>query len=93
MDNAFFSQFIDHAGDLRQTFTRLLLILNNPQVTDRISRGLAIVAIAIPTLIGLPYIFFGCLMICHELDIFRTAKVSLIAGITKFDRFKIIKMP
>jgi hypothetical protein len=32
-------------------------------------------------------------MICHELDIFRTAKVTPFAGITKFDRSKITKMP
>jgi hypothetical protein len=83
VDDAFFSQFVDHGSDFGQLFACFLLHLDLSQVPDRITGGLAIVAITIPALVGLPYIFFGCLVICHELDIFRTAKVRRCAGNTK----------
>ena len=75
VDNAFFSQLVDHGSYLGQLVPSFFTPLDRPQVTDRVTCGLAIVTITIPALVGLPYVFFGCLVICHELDIFRTAKV------------------
>ena len=83
MDNAFFSQLVDHRGYLGQLLPGFFTPLDRPQVTDRVTSGLAIVTVAIPTLVGLPYVFFGCLVICPELDIFRTAKVGPCTGNSK----------
>jgi hypothetical protein len=91
VNDAFFSQLVDHRGYFRQFFTSFLLYLDIPQIPDRITGGFTIVTITIPALGGLPYIFFGCLMICHVLDIFRTAKVCPSNKNSKFEKLKIIK--
>lgn len=83
VDNAFFSQLVDHGGNLGQLLASFFTPLDRPQVTDSVTRGLAIVTVTIATLVGLPYVFFGCLVICHEVNNFRTAKVSLITQNTK----------
>jgi len=77
------SQFVDHRGYFRQFFTSFLLYLDLLQIADRITGSFAVIAVTIPALFSLPYIFFCCLVICHELDIFRTAKVRPLAGTTK----------
>ena len=84
VDDTLLGQLIDHGSNLRQLLAGCFILLDRPQVTDRIPRGLAIVFVTIPAFFGLPYIFLGCLMISHELDNFRTAKVRAITGITKF---------
>lgn len=88
VNDPFLGQPVDHGSNLRQLLARLLLLLDGPQVTDRIPCGLAIVLITIPALFSLPYIFLGCLVISHELDNFRTAKVHLITGNSKFFRIR-----
>jgi hypothetical protein len=82
--NTLLGQPVDHGSNLRQLLTGRLILLYSPQVTDRIPRGLAIVLVTIPALFSLPYVFLRCLMISHEHDNFRTAKVRAFTGITKF---------
>ena len=85
VNDPFLGQPVDHRSNLRQLLARRLLLLDSPQFTDRIPRGLAIILITIPALFGLPYIFLGCLVISHELDDFRTAKVRSKPRTTKSD--------
>ena len=61
VNNALFGQLVDHGGYFRQLFASFLLPLDLSQVTDRITGGFAIVAITIPALGGLPYIFLVAL--------------------------------
>jgi hypothetical protein len=83
VDDPLFRQLVDHRGHFRQFITSFLLYLDLLQVTDCITGSFTVIAVTIPALFSLPYIFFRCLVICHELDIFRTAKVSPYTGNTK----------
>lgn len=83
VNDPFFRQFVDHGGDFRHLLTSLFLFLNGPQVADCIPRRFPVVLITIPPLFSLPYILFGCAMISHELDNFRTAKVRWFTRTTK----------
>src|ERR1700754_2464714 len=65
VNNAFFSQLVDHRSYFRQLFPCFLLPLDRSQITDRVTGGFTVVTVTISALFSLPYIFFGCLMICH----------------------------
>ena len=83
VDDAFFGQFVDLGGHIRENVSGFFLNLDYPQVANGVTGSFTIITVAIPAFVCLTNIFFCCFMIGHELEILGRQRYDRPVNIPK----------